>query len=80
MTPLSVLVEDVETQTPPAFNTVDHVNLRTPVVFGKRSAQQQRITPPVSVYSYDECVLWGKNGWEPTKCDEEEKHFICKFW
>jgi len=80
MTPLSVPVADVETQTPPAFNTLDHVNLRIPGGFGKRSAQQQRITPPVSVYTYDECVLWGENGWEPTKCDEEETHFICKYW
>jgi len=77
MTPLPV--PEVETQTAPAFLTVDHVTLRTSGGFGKRSPQQ-RISPPVSVYSYDECVLWGKNGWEPTKCDEEEKHFICKYW
>ena len=80
LTPLPVSVGEVEAQTPPAFLSVDRLDLRENNGGFRRRSPQQRTLPSVSVYGYDECVLWGKAGWEPTKCDEGENHFICKYW
>ena len=79
MTPLPVPVVGVGSQSPPFIPGEHGLDLRNSGGFGKRSPQT-RTLPSVSVFEYDECVLWGKNGWEPTKCDEEEKNFICKYW
>jgi len=79
LNPLPVSDGKVEAQTPPAFLSVDRLDLRENNGGFRRRSPQQKTLPSVSVYGYDECVLWGKAGWEPTKCDEGENHFICKY-